>query len=321
MTDETTDEQPDAAEPEAVAPDDAAGDDASTEDASTDAAAVEPGTAVAVAEPAAAEPAHAEPTATLGLAHPIDDPVAERLLFPLLLPLVSIGAILVLVLNISRLLLASGESGSVLTGTLIMVVILGGAAWISASPRLRTSTLAMLTAGFVVVVVAAGLVTLGPSEPHEAEAANPAPTGPPVATQEVDALPTLKFQSDAFTYPAGINEIVYVDKGGSHTLLFTDPALSYFELAVPSGPAKGKVDLKPGEYTMYCSIPGHRAAGMEATVTVAEGAAPTTDSTVPGEAGGATSTTAGGEAEVTPATGGATTTTRVTGATTTTVGP
>jgi plastocyanin len=290
MTDETTDERPVGAEADAAA-DEVAGADASAgDDASTEAAATEPGTAVAVAEPV---DAHAEPHATLGLAHPIEDPVAERFLFPLLLPIVSIGAILVLVLNISRLLLASGESGSVLTGTLIMVVILGGAAWISASPRLRTSTLAMLTAGFVVVVVAAGLITLGPSEPHEAEAASAAPTGPAVATEEVDALPTLKFQSDAFTWPAGILEIEYINKGGSHTLLFTDPDLSYFELAVPPTPDKGKVELAPGEYTIYCSIPGHRAAGMEATVTAVEGAAPTTDSTAPADAGGATSTTAG----------------------------
>jgi plastocyanin len=228
------------------------------------------------------EAAEGESPAALEAGPPAVDPVRDRLLLPIALPLLSMLAVFLYVVNLSRVFLASGENASVLVGTIVTVGILAGGAAISASPRLRASTLLMALAGFMVLILSAGLLSLGPSEEAEGGGGGfKQPAGPPVATLEVDALPSLSFQATEFSVPAGIIQINYNDLGGTHTLLFTDPKLSGFQLAVPQGPKTGKVNLQPGSYTIYCSIPGHRAAGMQATVNVGAAAAPAPEGGAP----------------------------------------
>ena len=139
----------------------------------------------------------------------------------------------------------------------------------------------MLVALLFLFIGATGLTTLGPSEDKNAEASGPSfvePTGDPVATIDVVAEATLKFDSDNYDTVAGVNLINYILGGGTHTLVFSEKEFSGFELAVSPSKERdsGKVELEVGTYTIYCSIPGHRAAGMEATVTVT-GEAPAAD--------------------------------------------
>ena len=55
---------------------------------------------------------------------------------------------------------------------------------------------------------------------------------------------------------------------GLHTLVFGGKVPGVKLEASSGGSAELKVTLKPGKYTFYCDIPGHREAGMEGTLTV-----------------------------------------------------
>lgn len=203
---------------------------------------------------------------------PARDAVWTRGILPLALPILSAVAIAVWVVNISRAFLAGGKQGALVIVMIVTVTIMVGAALMSATPRMRSSTQIMLTVGFIAVIISAGLVSLGPSEAHEGAGSEfVEPKGDAVATVTVEALSSLKFQADEFSTQAGINELEYVGKGGNHTLLFEEqtPEVLGFELAVTGTKTdSSKAKLKPNDYTIYCNVPGHRAAGMEATLKV-----------------------------------------------------
>jgi plastocyanin len=91
------------------------------------------------------------------------------------------------------------------------------------------------------------------------------------ANLTVHALDALKFDKTDYSVPAGDVTIGYVNDGTlQHDLLIDGHA--GFKLTVNSkGQAKvGTTNLTPGKYTIYCDVPTHREAGMQATLTVAD---------------------------------------------------
>jgi hypothetical protein len=214
------------------------------------------------------------PSESLGADAPAGDtPLKSRLLLPLFIPVISIAIVAMLVLNISRVFLAGSEDSALIVGIIITVSILVGASIIAAAPRLKTSSLAVILCTMFFVVSLAGLVSLGPSlDEGETGGGFQYATGPAVGTVDVTAGPGLTFNGVAFTgnynAPAGVVQINYGGATG-HTLAIQDSKFEGFLLGSSAGTRhSGKVKLTPGKYTIFCTVPGHEAAGMKATITV-----------------------------------------------------
>jgi plastocyanin len=124
----------------------------------------------------------------------------------------------------------------------------------------RFARLAAVTAATVVVFAACG--GGGGSSSYKQ------PTGPAQTTIAVSSH-NFAFDPNNITAPAGVDAIKLSSTESQHTLVFDGGKAPGFKLQASSGKSDQlKVNLKPGTYTFYCSIPGHREAGMQGTLTV-----------------------------------------------------
>lgn len=63
--------------------------------------------------------------------------------------------------------------------------------------------------------------------------------------------------------------IEYANKGAVvHTLVIEGVKGFRLEVPQPGDVDTGSARLEPGSYTLFCDVPGHRQAGMEAPLTV-----------------------------------------------------
>jgi plastocyanin len=140
--------------------------------------------------------------------------------------------------------------------------------------------LALALASTALVACGGGDDSTTTTETEAAGKANPAPESGKEGGGSGGGAP-VEFEAD----PSG--ELAYTTteasaEAGKVTIGFKNPQSLTHDVAIESsgGEEVGKteligegetsttVDLKPGKYTFYCSVPGHREAGMEGTLTV-----------------------------------------------------
>ncbi|MGK2950728.1 MAG: multicopper oxidase domain-containing protein [Acidimicrobiales bacterium] len=122
---------------------------------------------------------------------------------------------------------------------------------------------AVLAMVFAVVGVGFGLRAIDESESNVSAGGAAAATSAPVSLTEFAI-------TDATVGVGGALEVSN-DGAVAHDLSIEGADLVTPQLAGGATEALSLAGLEPGSYTMFCSIPGHRDSGMEATLEVVEG--------------------------------------------------
>lgn len=200
----------------------------------------------------------------------------DRVLIPLLVPLGALAIIAVVVLNISRLLLALEEESGPETVTAVAVIVASGLLFgftyfsSKADETRSSSSLALMSVAGITVLIGGffGAEFIHEEEQHKKEeAAKAAEESKPDRT--IHAI-DINFKEKDLTIGPGKVRLELVNDGAiAHTLVL-EGVTSGRKLSTPGSGNHDSAafDVTPGTYTYFCDIAGHRQAGMEGKLTV-----------------------------------------------------
>ncbi len=214
----------------------------------------------------------------------------DRVLIPTLVPVAALAIIVVVVLNVSRVLIALEERSGPNPVTALAVIlscgILFGFTYFSSRGEDKSPASVSLMSVAGIMVILAGF--FGAEAIHEEEQHKKAEA----AAKDVKADLTVHAfdigwkEKDLKIGPGKVN-LEMVNEGAiAHTLVLEGVAGGK-KLSTPSGGSKdiGEFELQAGTFTYYCDIPGHRQGGMEGKLTV-DPSAPAPGSGAGGGGGG-----------------------------------
>jgi plastocyanin len=208
------------------------------------------------------------------------DDVRERFFTPFVLPLTIIGVMLVVGISLSRVLLAVSELGASFLALLAAGYILAMAFLVQARTRITARALGVALAVGLIGLMGAGAVAAAAGmrpleEEHGAEGGGTAggEGGGGASNEPVWVAIDIAYESAPSELPIGDVDVSLINNGQiEHNVVLEELGDEKILDAQGGETDETTFTFEAGEYTYYCSIPGHREAGMEGTLTVSEGA-------------------------------------------------